>query len=207
MKYPTPHSNSHRLKHALHTLALVSAITVIAVPAQTISGETYSQSPVQPSWSFLEDADQDAMTDIDEILWGLDPLNPADGLSDLDGDELSLAWEFYIGTNPDVSDSDADDWSDSEEYLLYGTDPLDPLNFPLSGTPASVGENGLISSTPAPEVVMATSVPPSLSGGDFSGVAFSAWKNMLASKDYQNRGFMWGAGEVPRSKPYTGGII
>jgi hypothetical protein len=41
----------------------------------------------------------------------MDPANPQDGLSDADGDFMSLAWELMIGTNPAVADTDLDGWS------------------------------------------------------------------------------------------------
>ncbi len=150
------------------------------------------------------------MTDIDEILLGMNPLDPADGLSDLDGDGLSLAWEFAIGTNPDVADTDMDDWSDSEEYLLYGTDPLSSLSFPRGET-ADGGENtdpiSPLSVIPAPEVVLATPIPPSLSNGDFSVVPFTTWKSMKTSTEYQGKGFEWAAGKITGWAAYVGSTV
>jgi len=158
-----------------------------------------------PFWSILEDADQDGMTDADEILLGMDPLDPADGLSDFDGDEIDLAWEFAIGTNPAVADTDMDDWSDSEEYLLYGTDPLDPLSFPLGDAPPSGANTALESTTPEPDTVQAPPPPPpSLSNGDFSDVGITTWKSMLTSKEYQGHGFQWNAGAITSWTAYVG---
>ena len=86
-----------------------------------------------------------------------------------------------------------DGWSDSEEYLLYGTDPLDALSFPLGDTPTSGGSTGM-ETTPVPEA--APPPPPSLSNGNFSDVGITTWKSMLFSKDYQGKGFVWNAGTV-----------
>ena len=46
------------------------------------------------------DDDNDQMPDTWEQQYGLDPLNPADALNDLDGDELSNLGEFNRGTDP-----------------------------------------------------------------------------------------------------------
>ena len=204
MEKPTLATKKRRLKHALTTLALFTALAAIPAYIQTSSGETSSQPPIPPLWSILEDADQDGMTDVDELLWGMDPFNPEDGLSDLDGDDISLAWEFAIGTNPDMADTDMDGWSDSEEFLLYGTDPLDALSFPLGDTPTSGGSTGM-ETTPVPEA--APPPPPSLSNGNFSDVGITTWKSMLFSKDYQGKGFVWNAGTVGSWIAYAGTTV
>ncbi len=164
---------------------------LIYLPA--LSGISPSQTPGPPAWSFLEDADQDGMTDVNEILLGLDPLNPADGLSDLDGDGLSLAWEFVIGTHASLADTDADGWSDSEEYLTHGTDPRDWLSFPVSSSSPSIAPPAA-APLPAPAAPTPTPTPPpppSLSNGDFNVETFT-WKSGQNFKDYQGRGFDWG---------------
>jgi hypothetical protein len=71
-----------------------------------------------------DDADGDGMRDSWELENGLDPTNPADALTDLDGDGLSNSEEFAEGTNPGLSDSDADGISDSDELNVLGSDPL-----------------------------------------------------------------------------------
>ena len=204
MEIPTLPTNKRRLKHVLTTLALFTALAAIPAYVQTSSGVTNSQPPIPPSWSILEDSDQDGMKDADELLMGMDPLDPADGLSDLDGDGIDLAWEFAIGSNPDVADTDMDGWSDSEEYLLYGTDPLDPLSFPLSGAPDNSGASAL-EITPVPEATPTPPPPPpSLSNGDFSDVGITTWKSMLNSKEYQGGGFTWNAGAITSWTAYVG---
>ena len=204
MEIPTLPTNKRRLKHVLTTLALFTALAAIPAYVQTSSGVTNSQPPIPPSWSILEDSDQDGMKDADELLMGMDPLDPADGLSDLDGDGIDLAWEFAIGSNPDVADTDMDGWSDSEEYLLYGTDPLDALSFPLGDTPTSGGSTGM-ETTPVPEAAPPPPPPPpSLSNGDFSDVGITTWKSMLNSTEYQGGGFKWNAGAITSWTAYVG---
>lgn len=73
---------------------LRTPLLTILIYLPALSGVSTSQSPAPPSWRFLEDADQDGMTDVKEILPSLDPLNPDDGLSDMGRDGLSLSWEF-----------------------------------------------------------------------------------------------------------------
>ena len=70
------------------------------------------------------DVDNDRMDDNWEIRFGLSPADPTDGALDLDGDGLSNLEEFYLNTRPDLSDSDADGLSDSDEVGVHNTDPL-----------------------------------------------------------------------------------
>lgn len=101
----------------------------------------------------LSDSDEDGFTDEEEIEQGTDPLdaidqpvdlnsnniddewekefnlfndNPEQATSDIDsdGDGLSDRLEFANKTNPLNIDTDDDGYSDSEEVLLYKTDPL-----------------------------------------------------------------------------------
>lgn len=62
------------------------------------------------------------MKDLDELLQGMDPVDAEDGLSDFDGDDLSLAWEFAIGTNPDEADIDLYKGFDRAAADLISTD-------------------------------------------------------------------------------------
>jgi len=66
------------------------------------------------------DDDNDGWSDVDEILYGTDPLNPNDYPVDTDGDGI-----------PDVVDSDDDNdgYSDLDE-LACGSDPLDAGSVP-----------------------------------------------------------------------------
>ena len=71
-----------------------------------------------------DDADGDGMQDSWETENGLNPADPGDAATDLDGDGLSNADEFAAGTNPDAIDTDGDGINDSEELNVLGTDPL-----------------------------------------------------------------------------------
>jgi hypothetical protein len=98
-------------------------------PSETIS---------QPA----RDSDGDGIPDAIELSLGLDPYNPADGLSDEDEDGLSWADEWRQGTQAKTSDSDGDGVSDGDEVKLWGTNPLfrNALSdFPVKRNTAVVG--------------------------------------------------------------------
>ena len=46
-----------------------------------------------------EDTDQDGISDADEVALGLDPYNPYNALSALDGAAFIVAWESYVGAS------------------------------------------------------------------------------------------------------------
>lgn len=71
------------------------------------------------------DADFDGLPDDYELLFGLDPNDPADAASDLDGDGLSALDEFNLGTLPDNPDTDGDGLSDGQE-VIFGSSPFSP---------------------------------------------------------------------------------
>ena len=95
---------------------------------------------IESTWEILEalgsDTDSDELPDSWEIANMLDP-NSADGdngaSGDPDGDTLTNAEEYFIGTNPQVADSDNDSLNDNVEtgtgVWIDATDTgTDPLN-------------------------------------------------------------------------------
>lgn len=76
------------------------------------------------AFSITLDRDGDGISDCDELKYGLDPANPADGAQDPDGDGLTNAQEHAAGTQLNVADSDGDGLNDGQEVLTHSTDPL-----------------------------------------------------------------------------------
>ncbi|HEX4954150.1 MAG TPA: carboxypeptidase regulatory-like domain-containing protein [Thermoanaerobaculia bacterium] len=70
------------------------------------------------------DTDGDGFDDGYEVVNGLDPLNPADGQTDADGDGLTAPEELALGTNPANPDTDDDQLSDGEEARVVHSNPL-----------------------------------------------------------------------------------
>lgn len=69
------------------------------------------------------DDDDDGLPTSWEVYYGLNPANPNDGASDLDGDGLSNLGEYNCGTNPKYFDTDNDRLNDGYE-VQYGIDPV-----------------------------------------------------------------------------------
>lgn len=69
------------------------------------------------------DDDDDGLPDRWEVLYGLDPTDPADATLDPDGDGLNSLEEFLEGTDPFDPDSDEGGESDGSE-VAAGRDPL-----------------------------------------------------------------------------------
>ncbi len=189
---------------------IYSSVLTVAICLRVFAQDPALAPPEPPQWTVLEDADQDGLTDWDEFLLSLDPLNPLDGLSDADGDELWLAWEWYLGTHSDLADTDGDGWSDSLEVLLYGTDPLDPVSKPLGNGAEDHGDAAAAlepEQTPTPEEDLPPPPPPSLSNGDFTDIGIQTWKDQSTSKSYQGGGFQWGEGTASSWSAYVGNTI
>ncbi|MGP4846069.1 hypothetical protein ACTXGQ_18210, partial [Marinobacter sp. 1Y8] len=69
------------------------------------------------------DDDGDGLSDICEVRYGFDPLDPAPAEQDTDGDTAIDALECQAGTDPTLADTDSDGMRDDYE-LAYGLDPL-----------------------------------------------------------------------------------
>lgn len=70
------------------------------------------------------DEDNDGLYDNWEVVYGLNPADPSDAMSDYDDDLLTALDEFMIRTRPDRADTDGDGLPDGYEYA-YGLDPND----------------------------------------------------------------------------------
>lgn len=71
------------------------------------------------------DKDQDGLYDNWEVFHGLSPTDPSDAGNDPDGDLLSAADEFLIGTSENDPDTDNDGLPDGFEFA-YNLNPRDP---------------------------------------------------------------------------------
>jgi Clostridial binary toxin B/anthrax toxin PA Ca-binding domain len=99
------------------------------------TGETYSiEVPYESveetsTWISTDptnhDTDYDGLPDGYERDHELNPTSPYDGQTDDDGDSLNRGLEYHYGTDPFHTDTDHDGFSDFEEVLFLGSDPLD----------------------------------------------------------------------------------
>jgi protocatechuate 3,4-dioxygenase beta subunit len=71
------------------------------------------------------DSDGDLIPDGWEYFYGFDPNSSTDAWDDPDGDGLINLSEYFVGTNPKLTDTDADGLDDAKEVMTYGSDPLD----------------------------------------------------------------------------------
>ena len=84
--------------------------------------------------------DGDGLSDVDEAIWGSDPLD-----TDSDGDTLTDGAEVNEhGSNPTLKDTDSDGWDDDEE-VAFGSNPDDDTDFPtipIAYVDQGVGSSG-----------------------------------------------------------------
>jgi hypothetical protein len=91
----------------------------VATPVSTtISGHFASLA-----LDYFLDSDEDGMPNRWERLHGLDENDASDAAFDPDGDGLTNAEEFIVGSVPSNGDSDGDGLIDGFEVFALGTDP------------------------------------------------------------------------------------
>ena len=88
-----------------------------------ISDATLRSALLARILAYLHDYDRDGMPDFWEEAKGLNPLDPADGGKDSDGDGLTNLQEYSLGTDPAQPDTDSDGMPDGWE-VTYGLNPL-----------------------------------------------------------------------------------
>ena len=151
-----------------------------------------------------EDTDQDGISNADEVALGLDPYNPYNGLSTLDGAAFIVAWERYLGASSSTVDTDGDGWSDFDEVMVYQTNLFDERSLPgpISNPPAVTTSQPIATSTTA-----ATPSTSLITNGDFSKTNISTWIDGKKLKGYNGSGFEWAAGSVEGWSAYAGSTI
>ncbi len=158
-------------------------------------------SVYQPPLSGIQqDSDGDGIGDLDELAIGTNPTNPDDGWADDDGDGLSIAWEFYLGTDSLRMDSDSDGYADGAEVFIYLTDPLDAQSHPMLGFAAGFPDGAALALASL-DVELAQ---PKLANGDFSATDFNWWRDGTKMTDYLGGGYKWNYGSLPGWTPYVG---
>jgi PKD repeat protein len=96
-------------------------------------GDPFDESDTTFSVTFIIDTDMDGLDDDWELTYFSDVADCAAG-EDSDGDGLTNAEEYALGTNPVDPDTDGDGYSDGGE-VDAGTDPLDAASHPDAGGP------------------------------------------------------------------------
>jgi hypothetical protein len=79
-------------------------------------------SAIATAQFYINDTDEDGMSDAWEILYGLDENDPDDATSDADHDGLTAVQEYNLGTIPNETDSNGDGLADAVSVRL-GYDP------------------------------------------------------------------------------------
>ncbi len=99
------------------------------------------------------DTDGDGMDDGYEVLYGLQPTNPADAVLEFDGDGLTSVEEYFQGANPfDIDDPYtvrfvAHNGTDTPERGTAGS-PWQTIQYAIDRTPASASKPAMITLLP-----------------------------------------------------------
>jgi hypothetical protein len=121
------------------TRTITTPLTAIGVNTLTLQVTANAMNGSRSiTVTVIPDYDRDRLPNAWELQHQLNPLDPTDAMGDEDGDTLSNADEYALGTNPRSSDTDADGSSDNAE-IDAGTDPLDPASVPNSTPVLNVG--------------------------------------------------------------------
>ncbi|HSD83517.1 MAG TPA: IPT/TIG domain-containing protein, partial [Anaerolineae bacterium] len=122
-----------------NTRTITTPLTAIGVNTITLQVNANALSDSRSiTVTVNPDYDHDGLPNDWELPHQLNPLDPTDAAHDEDGDTLSNADEYTLGTDPRSSDTDADGFSDSVE-IEAGTDPLNPASVPNSNPILNVG--------------------------------------------------------------------
>ncbi|MDY6798435.1 MAG: PA14 domain-containing protein [Pseudomonadota bacterium] len=148
------------------------------------------------------DKDGDNLYDNWEVVYGLDPGDPSDALSDTDNDLLSATEEFWARSDPSRSDTDGDGIPDGYEYA-YNMDPADPADASqdLDGdgfTALNEYEASTNPTDPDDRPVIEASYLPGFTGQYFSGTNFDEF---LYTQRDSAISLNWGSGSPSEAVP------
>ena len=148
------------------------------------------------------DDDGDELYDNWEVVYGLDPFDPTDSLTDSDNDLLSASEEFWARTDPTESDTDGDGILDSFEYA-YNMNPIDPKDASqdLDGdgfTALEEYEAGTSPNDPEDRPILQASYLPGFTGQYFTGTGFDKF---LFSQTDNTISFNWADGSPSDTVP------
>ena len=180
----------------------LAAMLALAVSLHGLSAHGQLLSLYQPPVLLPPDSDADGIGDLDELTGGSDPADAGDGWADDDFDGLSLAWELYLWTDPQMFDTDGDGYGDGIEVFIYQTDPLDAQSQPLAGAGSGAGVadvQGFSIAATSDEAPL-----PSLDNLAFEATDFDWWRDGTTMKDYMGGGYKWNYGTLPGWTAYVG---
>jgi len=103
------------------------------VGSRTITFSIAGAFPLNVLIEVVTDTDGDGCGDDWEIAYNFNPTEAFDGEGDFDGDRLTNRQEQALGSNPLLSDTDEDGFTDLAE-MNAGSDPADPQGLPLPKT-------------------------------------------------------------------------
>ncbi|MFN7962562.1 MAG: Ig-like domain-containing protein [Thermoanaerobaculia bacterium] len=103
----------------------VTVVVFYGDPAQSTTSTDYHLGRLDLVVGTPADRDGDGLPDSYETTYGFDPNTPGDQFVDTDGDALTNAQEFALGTNPLKADTDGDTLADGQE-IARGLNPLVP---------------------------------------------------------------------------------
>jgi hypothetical protein len=131
-------------------------------PQKVDSDDDGTHDPSDPfplDHSYAEDKDKDQLPDEWERVYELPSTGPANTDTDIDGDGLTNADEFFHGSNPLSNDTDRDGITDGEE-VAAGTDPGESACLSFHATDVSLADVANHWSKPSVDSLRQTYIAP-----------------------------------------------
>lgn len=109
------------------TILFIATITSFGLFGNTTEAQLTDTENTVVEALVTEDHDQDGIPSTWEVLYGMDPVDPADAAYDMDNDGLINLLEYVHLTDPTNPDTDGGGLGDGDE-ISQGKDPLDPTD-------------------------------------------------------------------------------